>query len=147
MIIVSACLAGINCTHKKSNNLNRYIRRLVDAGAALPVCPEELGGLPTPRESAEITVGDGRDVLLAGSRLLTRSGRDVTKNYIAGAKAALGIARRCRARLAVLKANSPSCGSRRIYDGTFTRTLKAGVGVTAALFLKNGILVVDDRCL
>ena len=100
----------------------------------IPVCPEQAGGLATPRPAAE----------RSESGVFTRDGRDVTAEYERGAREALRLARLYGCRWAVLKEKSPSCGSGRIYDGTFTRTLTAGDGVTAALFRKEGISVVGE---
>lgn len=111
---------------------------------AVPVCPEALGGLLTPRMPAEIVGGDGNDVLCGRARVLTSDGRDVTAEFIAGARATFAVCQRAGAKRAVLKSKSPSCGACAIYDGTFTRTLRAGQGVTAALLMQNGITVETE---
>lgn len=108
------------------------------------VCPEVDGGLGTPRPPAEVVGGDGADVLAGRARVVTGDGRDVTAEYLDGARKALDAARRTGASKAILKARSPSCGSGEIYDGSFSRTLAAGDGVTAALLRANGIQVVDE---
>ena len=140
-ILVSACLAGIDCTYKAKNNLDCSIRELVDEGVALPVCPEVMGGLGVPRENAEIAGGDGADVIKKKARVMTASGKDVSKIYIAGAKKVLAAAKRYSIKSAVLKSDSPACGKGMIYDGTFTRRLKKGNGVLAALLIGAGIKV------
>lgn len=108
------------------------------------VCPEVDGGLGTPRPPAEIVGGDGADVLAGRAQVMTVDGADVTEAYIAGADRALVAAQRSGARAAILKARSPSCGCGAIYDGTFSRTLTPGDGVTAALLQAHGIEVVTD---
>ena len=109
------------------------------------VCPEVDGGLGTPRPAAEITGGDGADVLAGRARVVTRDGRDVTEAYVAGARRALEAARAAGAETAILKARSPSCGKGAVYDGSFSRALQSGDGVTAALLAKSGIRVVTDE--
>lgn len=143
MIIVSACLAGETCRYDGKSDLKPAVKRLVEAQKAYPVCPEAMGGLKTPRERAEIVGGDGEGVLRGRARVMTASGNDVTQNFITGAEKALDIAKGCGAKMAVLKANSPSCGCGRIYDGTFTRTGRDGYGVFAALLSKNNILPIN----
>jgi uncharacterized protein YbbK (DUF523 family) len=144
-VLVSACLAGRACRFDGSDNRDDRLARLVASGRAVLVCPEEDGGLPTPRPPAEIVGGDGDDVLDGRARVLTKDGADVTDAYLLGAGAALDAARRVGARTAVLKARSPSCGRGCIYDGSFSRTARDGDGVTAALLRRNGIEVVTDE--
>jgi uncharacterized protein YbbK (DUF523 family) len=109
------------------------------------VCPEEDGGLGTPRPAAEIVGGDGADVLKGTARVLTKGGVDVTEEYLAGARYAVEAARAAGAESAILKARSPSCGSGCIYDGSFSRTLKGGDGVTAALLRAEGVEVFSEQ--
>ena len=144
-VLVSACLAGRACRFDGSDNRDDRLARLVASGRAVLVCPEEDGGLTTPRPPAEIVGGDGNDVLDGRARVVTREGADVTDAYLAGAQAALEAARRAGARTAVLKARSPSCGRGCVYDGSFTGTLREGDGVTAALLRRHGIEVVTDE--
>ena len=106
---------------------------------ALAICPEVFGGLPTPRENSEIVGGDGYDVLKKTARVLTASGKDVTENYVKGARIALRLAKKYDIRKAILKSMSPACGIGRIYDGTFRKVTKKGDGVLAALLSINGI--------
>ncbi|MQB00819.1 MAG: DUF523 domain-containing protein [Actinobacteria bacterium] len=143
-ILVSACLAGCECRFDGSSNLVRTVVDLAEKGRAVLVCPEEDGGLPTPRPPAEIVGGDGHDVLAGRANVVTQSGVDVTDVYLAGARVALERAQGAGARRAILKSRSPSCGSGALYDGTFTRTLRAGDGVTAALLRENGIEVLTE---
>lgn len=109
------------------------------------VCPEEEGGLATPRPAAEIRGGDGSDVLDGRARVVTSAGVDVTEAYLQGARIALERAREAGADTAILKARSPSCGRGCVYDGTFSRTPTQGDGVTAALLQREGIKVVTEE--
>jgi uncharacterized protein YbbK (DUF523 family) len=143
--IVSACLMGCQCRYDKKDNRVEQIEQLVKDGKAVPVCPEQLGGLPTPRPPAEIVGGDGFDVLDGKARVIDDRGNDVTADFIQGAQQALRIAQTAGAAEAVLKERSPSCGSAAIYDGTFSKTKRTGVGVTAALFIRNGIVVTSEE--
>jgi uncharacterized protein YbbK (DUF523 family) len=145
LVLVSACLAGRACRYDGGANPDDEIARLVASGRAVLVCPEEDGGLPTPRPPAEIVGGDGSDVLDGRAQVVTRDGRDVTDLYVAGAHRALEAARRAGATRAVLKARSPSCGVGAIYDGSFSRALAAGDGVTTALLRRNGIEVATEE--
>lgn len=143
-ILVSACLAGRAYRFDGAANQDDEVDRLVAEGRAVLVCPEEDGGLGTPRPPAEIVGGDGSDVLAGRARVVTRAGDDVTEAYVAGAHLALEAARRAGARSAILKARSPSCGAGGVYDGSFTRTLRPGDGVTTALLQANRIEVRTD---
>jgi uncharacterized protein YbbK (DUF523 family) len=144
-VLVSACLAGWACRYDGSSNRADWIARLLATGRAVLACPEVDGGLGTPRPPAEIVGGSGDDVLDGRARVVTRDGRDVTEAYVRGAQHALATATRARARVAVLKARSPSCGRDRVYDGTFTRTLADGEGVTAALLRRHGLTVLTEE--
>ncbi|MEJ8545492.1 DUF523 domain-containing protein [Brevibacillus borstelensis] len=144
MQIVSACLIGCRCRYDQGACLNEAIENLLKEGKAIPVCPEQLGGLPTPRPPAEIVGGDGFDVWEGRAKVVDKTGQDVTEEFKAGALQALQLARTVGATSAILKENSPSCGSSNVYDGTFSGQKKAGVGVTAALLLKNGIEVRSE---
>ena len=144
-VLVSACLAGRACRFDGSANPDDEVARLVAGGRAVLVCPEVDGGLGTPRPPAEIVGGDGAGVLAGTARVVTREGADVTDAYVAGARRALAAAQETGARTAILKSRSPSCGKGGIYDGSFSRTLHAGDGVTAALLRANGIDVLSDE--
>lgn len=144
VLIVSACLLGINCKYSGSNNLNEKVKELCSKMNVIPICPEQLGGMATPRKPAEIKGGSGKEVLEEKAEVFDKSQKNVTKYYISGAKEALKIAKMFGVRTAILKANSPSCGCGTIYDGTFTGKKINGNGVTAELFKKNGIEVVNE---
>ena len=133
-ILVSACLLGISCRYDGKSKPHPAVLALQRQHQLIPVCSEIFGGLPTPRTPAE-RVGD---------RVLTEDGRDVTQEYHRGAEEVLALARRLDCKVALLKERSPSCGTGEIYDGSFTRTLTAGDGVTAELLRASGIAVFGE---
>lgn len=145
LIIVSACLAGVNCKYNGKNNLCKRIQSLVSQGNAIPLCPEQLGGCPTPRTEAEVSGGTGADVLDGKCRVINREGIDVTDYFIRGAQEVLQIAKLMGVQRAILKSKSPSCGFGQIYDGSFSGTLIKGNGITSELLIRNGILVEEDK--
>jgi uncharacterized protein YbbK (DUF523 family) len=145
MILVSACLAGINCTYKAGNNRNEKVMELVRKGKAIPICPEQLGGLITPRSGSRIISGSGADVLDGKSKLLTDNGEDVTKEYIRGAAETLATAKNFDASAVILKQGSPSCGNGCTQGGLNSREKTAGDGVTTALLKRNGIKVLSEQ--
>lgn len=134
-ILVSACLLGVNCKYSGGNNFCENVAALKDRYGLIPVCPEQLGGLPTPRPPAE----------RQGSRVVNREGTDVTAQYQKGAEEALRLAELFGCEAAILKAKSPSCGCGEIYDGTFTGTRVCGNGTAAELFLSCGIRVYTEN--
>lgn len=144
LVLVSACLAGCACRYDGGANPNAEVATLVAEGRAIQVCPEEAGGLPTPRPPAEIVGGDGHDVLAGSAKVVTKAGQDVTQMYIDGAHRALEAAQAAGATRAILKSRSPSCGKGSIYDGTFSGSVLHGDGVTAALLSRHGIRVVTE---
>jgi uncharacterized protein YbbK (DUF523 family) len=144
-ILVSACLLGTCCNHEGRASVRPRVQRLSESARLVPICPEVVGGLTTPRTGAELVGGDGVDVLAGSARARTHAGDDVTDAYLRGAAAAVELARAVGATRAVLKARSPSCGSAQVYDGTFSRTLHDGVGVTAAALRAAGIAVESDE--
>ena len=133
-ILVSACLLGVRCRYDGKSKPHPAVERLMEQHTLIPVCGEILGGLPTPRVSAE----------RQGARVVTADGRDVTAAYRRGAEEVLRLAERYGCKAAILKERSPSCGSGRIYDGTFTGTLADGWGVTAELLRDHGICVIGE---
>ncbi len=149
-VIVSACLLGINCKYNGGNNRDPLVVELFKRGVAVPLCPEQLGGLPTPRPPAKIAGGDGLAVIQGKARVRTVDGSDldVTENFLKGAYETLFVAEllsdSCVA--CVLKEKSPSCGVKRIYRFE-SDDLKEGMGVTAALLHSKGfkILSSDER--
>jgi len=145
MIIVSACLAGINCKYNGGNNADDRIIELVSKGQAIPLCPEQLGGCPTPRLKTEIEKGSGAEVLDGKCRVVREDGRDMTEEFLKGAQETLKIARLLNVKKAILKSKSPSCGCSKVYDGTFSKKLIDGNGVASELLLRNGIKVISER--
>lgn len=147
MIIVSACLLGENCKYSGGNNKSENVIKYLEDKEYILVCPEQLGGLSTPRNPSEIiTYGnkDGNDVLSGCTKVLSNKGIDVTKNFIQGAEETLKIANEHNAKTAILKAGSPSCGYKKIYDGTFLGNKIQGMGVTAAILNKENIALLDE---
>lgn len=133
-LLVSACLLGVGCRYDgKSNQLPQY-KRLLKEHTCIPVCPEQLGGLPTPRCPAE----------RLGGKIVTEDGRDVTEQFLRGTAEALRLCDLYHCKAALLKERSPSCGSGQIYDGSFTGTLTDGWGTAAALLREHGVCVVGE---
>lgn len=145
MIIVSACLAGINCRYDGKSSADSRIIELVREGKAVPVCPEQLGGLGTPRPPAEICGGTGADVLDGKCIVKREDGTDVTDAFVKGSFETLKAARTCNAGIAIFRSLSPSCGIREIYDGSFSGNVIKGNGVAAELLLRNGIRVLKEK--
>jgi len=133
-ILVSACLLGIKCRYDGSCVVNENIERLKDTHHLVPVCPEIYGGLKTPREPCEII----------NNKVITIFGEDVTKNYYAGAEEILKLAKFFDCKYAILKENSPSCGYKQVYDGTFSGKLVNGSGIAATLLSNNGIIILGE---
>ena len=133
-LLISACLLGVCCRYDGESKPIMPIVALMERYHLVPICPEQLGGLPTPREPAE----------LRGRAVVTNSGADVTAAFCRGAEQALHLARLFGCTAAVLKERSPSCGSGEIYDGSFSGRLTPGDGVTAALLRQNGIAVYGE---
>ncbi|MBQ8893849.1 MAG: DUF523 domain-containing protein [Clostridia bacterium] len=129
--LVSGCLLGLACRYDGASKPHPKALEIADA---VPFCPECMGGLPTPRPPAEIR----------GDRVINAEGTDVTPQYRKGAEEALRLCRLLGIQKAVLKAKSPSCGCGLIYDGTFSRTLTPGNGITAALLLQSGVEVITE---
>ena len=132
-IMVSACLAGENCKYNGGNNRNEKVLQLIAGNEVITVCPEQLGGLPTPRVPSEICNG----VVTA------KDGRIVDREFRLGAVRCLAIAEREQPDLIIMQSRSPSCGVRQRYDGTFSGTLVNGSGVTARLLMEHGFKVMD----
>lgn len=125
--------------------LTHYIKQLFLNKKAHALCPELLGGFTTPRLPAEIVGGTGQDVLNGKAKILDSSGLDVTELYLKGAYRTLDIARQIQATCVVLKENSPSCGSQKIYNGTFQGEKITGVGITTALLQRHGFKVISEN--
>ena len=133
IIMVSACLAGENCKYNGGNNRNKRVEALFNGNRIIPICPEVMGGLSTPRVPSEIVHGI----------VMNKDGVNVDREYRCGAEMALKIAEREQPDLVILQSRSPSCGVKQRYDGTFTGTLIDGPGLTAELLMRHGFRVVD----
>lgn len=134
-ILVSACLLGVPCRYDAKSKPDERVIALSKKHELIPVCAEVLGGLETPRIPAEIV----------GDKVLRRDGVDVTREYHSGAQCVLDIAIQNGCKIAILKSKSPSCGKGKIYDGTYTKTLKDGNGICADLLMRNNITVLTER--
>lgn len=134
-ILISACLLGVPCRYDGTSTADKRILSLAEMHHLVPVCPEQLGGLPTPRPPAE----------RHDTRVLTRDERDVTAAFARGAEETLRLAKLFSCRIAILKSNSPSCGSGQIYDGCFCGRLIPGDGMTAALLKAEGLTVLSEK--
>jgi uncharacterized protein YbbK (DUF523 family) len=145
MILVSACLAGLKVRYDGRHCKDEEIKKLIENGEAVPICPEVIGGLPIPRLPAEIIGGTGEDVLSGKAKVIDINGQDVTQTYIKGAVKTLEKAEALEATVVVLKENSPSCGSAFIYNGNFSGDKISGEGVTAALLRRHQIRVLSEK--
>ena len=135
MILVSACLLGENCKYTGGNNRNEAVLAFLEGKEYILFCPEQAGGLPTPRLPSEIR----------GDRVVNTRGEDVTDAFLLGAARALEICRTHGADLAILKEGSPSCGTHRVYDGTFAGRKIDGMGMTAKRLQEAGIAVMSEN--
>ena len=135
MKLCSACLLGLNTRSSGNNKRNDKLIELAKTEVLIPVCPEQLGGLTTPREPSE----------RKDNRVFMKSGKDVTENFMKGAEEVLKIAKLFNIKEAVMKQKSSSCGCGRIFDGTFSGKLIEGNGVTTELLKKNGIKVISEE--
>lgn len=139
MYIVSACLCGVNCKYSGKNNLNEECVKLLKENKAILVCPEQLGGLTTPRKPAEV-IKDGEDI-----KVVNKDNEDVTNEFLRGAKETLNVAKVSNVKKAILKEGSPSCGCNFIYDGTFSGKKIKGEGITCRILREAGIEVISDE--
>ena len=137
MIFVSACLAGINCKYSGENKFNQKIFDMVKEGNAIPICPEQLGGLETPRNPAEIRIIDGVQ------HVIDNKGNDLTKQFEKGAKEVIEFAKQLGVKSFILQPRSPSCGIGKIYSGNFDGKLVTGNGILVELCKKNGIEAIN----
>ena len=135
-VLVSACLLGVNCRYNGVPKEVAEVKELLEREdiSLIPVCPEQLGGLPTPRTPSE----------RRGSLVVSSEGEDRTEAFNRGAQEALRLAKMYECEAALLKERSPSCGKKEVYDGSFTRTVVPGEGVTAELLRKNGVKVFGE---
>ena len=134
-LLISECLCGVHCRYDGKDNKIKELERIKTLYNIIPICPEVLGGLSTPRPPAE----------RVGELIINNMGVDVTKEFFQGALQALTIGQENDCHKALLKAKSPSCGCGKIYDGTFSGTLITGNGVTTELLLENNIEVFTEK--
>ncbi|TYP00085.1 uncharacterized protein YbbK (DUF523 family) [Geothermobacter ehrlichii] len=143
-ILVSACLLGVNCRYdggeKRHDGVIAHLRE--HALVAVPVCPEQLAGLPTPRPQTEFSEGDGAALLANRGRVTSIHGTDMSRRFIQGARETLKVAQICACTCALLKERSPSCGVRQIYR---RGQIVSGMGVTAALLEQNGLRLMSEE--
>ncbi|UZM16822.1 DUF523 domain-containing protein [Pseudomonas kielensis] len=144
-ILVSRCLLGHRVRYDGgASGPFDQLQQWIAEGRVVALCPEVAGGLPTPRAAAEIPGGQGAQVLDGHARVITTEGEDVSAEFLSGAQQALALVQQHAIRIAVLKANSPSCGNLLTYDGTFSGVKVSGEGVTAALLTRHGVQVFSE---
>ena len=134
-VLVSNCLLGINCRYKGDNCKNEKVLEFLKDKEVIGICPEQAGGLPTPRDPSEIVK----------DKVVSKAGKDVTAEYKKGAKMALKLAQDNKVDLVLFKAKSPSCGCGLIYDGTFSGNKIPGNGIASQLLLDNGFKVITEE--
>ena len=144
MYLISACLCGVNCKYNGLNNYNEICDKLFTSGKAILVCPEQLGGLPTPRIPSEI-IGESSNILNNNNgSVIDKNGNDVTLQFVKGAKETLQIAKKLNIKKAILKDGSPSCGVNYIYNGNFNGSKIKGMGLTAQLLKESSIDIISE---
>ena len=134
-VVISRCLLGENCRYDGGENKIEKLCEIKKLCNLIPVCPEVLGGLETPRSPSEIQNG----------RVIMKNGSDVTENFTSGAQKAFEIAKKNNCKAAILKAKSPSCGRDSIYDGSFSGKLTEGDGVFASLLKQEGFVIFTEK--
>ena len=137
MILISACLVGLNCKYNGKNNYDEKALQLVKSGEAIPICPEQLGGLSTPRNSAEIKIINNE------VHVFDNENKDVTDAFVKGANEVLKLAKELNVKKVILQSRSPSCGVGKIYSGNFDGKLIDGNGILAQMLIDNDIEVID----
>ncbi len=146
-LLISACLLGLKTKYNGDSNEDIQLREYLKDNSIefYPLCAEQLGGLLTPREPCEIEKGyTSKDVLEGKAKVMSKSGKDCTENFLSGAKEVLNFCKKFQITHALLQKRSPSCGLSQVYDGTFTGKLVESNGVLAELLIQNGIVVVDS---
>ncbi|MCW3807624.1 DUF523 domain-containing protein [Plebeiibacterium marinum] len=138
MYLISSCLVGVNCRYNGTSTCEAFLKKLIDEGKAISVCPEVLAGLPTPRESCEI-ITESPSV-----KVKSKTGSDFTKEFKTGASKVLEICKQYKVTTAILQSRSPSCGFGKIYSGEFDGKLIEGNGVTADLLFENSIKIYNE---
>ena len=144
MYLISACLCGVNCKYNVANNYNEKCNELFISGKAVLICPEQLGGLTTPRISSELQA-NAKDVIEGNGKVITNEGLDVTREFIKGAKEVVEIAKKLPISAAILKEGSPSCGVNFVYDGSFNGNKVKGKGITTEMLNEIGIKTLSEK--
>ena len=144
MYLISACLCGVNCKYNGANNYNEKCNELFISGKAVLICPEQLGGLTTPRVPSELQ-GNAKDVIEGKGKVITKEGLDVTMEFIKGAKEVVEIAKKLPISAAILKEGSPSCGVNFVYDGSFNEKKVKGRGITTEMLNEIGIKTLSEK--
>ena len=142
-VLISMCLVGVPCRYNATPSSVLIPAEIFNKYNLIPVCPEQLGGLATPRLPSEIQSGDGSNVLHGTAGVININRDDVTNNFILGAEQTLKLAEKFEADCFIGQLGSPSCSCSKIYNGSFTDTLKSGLGVTAALLKHNRIEIIE----
>lgn len=145
MILVSACLLGHRTKYDGGSNDTPLLIKQASRGQFIAFCPEQMGGFPIPHPASEIISGSGEGVLAGHCKVLNKHGEDVTALFVRGAEKSAELAAKYRITAAIIKQRSPSCGSRQIYDGTFSHRTKPGMGVTAAILQKLDIPLYSEE--
>jgi len=144
MYLISACLCGVNCKYNGANNYNEKCNELFISGKAVLICPEQLGGLTTPRIPSELQA-NAKDVIEGNGKVITNEGLDVTREFIKGAKEVVEIAKKLPISAAILKEGSPSCGVNFVYDGSFNGNKVKGKGITTEMLNEIGIKTLSEK--
>jgi len=144
--LISSCLIGIYCRYDGKTTSSERLVDLVREGKAIFICPEQIGGLATPRVPAEIEHGKtAKDVLEGRAKVVGDDGSDVTREFVNGANETLKLCKRLGIKIAILREKSPSCGSSKVFDGTFLGNKISGHGITTELLINNGITVYSEE--
>lgn len=147
MILISACLCGVNCRHDGCIIENQLLKKLVALKKAIPLCPEILGGRGVPRQPSEIVGGSADDVINGMAKIIDKTGVDLTSEILTGVLQVVATAKKLEIKKAVLKTKSPACGMGKIFDGTFSGKLTDGNGILTTALIKEGIEVyTEDNC-
>lgn len=144
MYLISACLCGINCRYDGLNSYSEFCEKLLKENKALPVCPEQLGGLTTPRKPCEMQ-GSAMEIINGKKIILDINGIDTSEMFLRGAREVLKIAKILNVKTAILKEGSPSCGVNYVYDGTFAGVKIPGIGITSQMLCNESIKIFSEK--
>lgn len=144
MYLISACLCGINCKYNGLNNYNEICERLLKENKVIPICPEQLGGLSTPRIPCELQ-GIANEIIQGKNKVINKDGIDVTEMFLKGANEVLKISKMLNVNKVIFKEGSPSCGVNFVYDGTFSGKKISGMGITSQLLNNAEIEIYSEN--